>query len=91
MPGLAWSGELPFELKVAIAEAVTLFSPIDDVVRWAALAALRQERNMIAHGVRGMSEGVPTVIWQERMLEPDEFETAELYDYERPSYSPARQ
>ncbi len=128
MPGLPWSGKLPFELKVAIAEAVTLFSRIDDMVirvlwagemadlkrrkqimrnrsftnleyletfvkthlggieipeTWAALAALRQERNMIAHGVWGMSEGVPTVIWHEKMLESDEFETAELYDYER--------
>jgi hypothetical protein len=128
IPGLAWSGELPFELKVAIAEAVTLFSRIDDMVirvlwagemadlkrrkqtmknrsftnleyleafvkahlggieipeTWASLAALRQERNMIAHGVWGMSEGVPTVIWHEKMLESDEFETAELYDYER--------
>jgi hypothetical protein len=122
------AGELPFELKVAIAEAVTLFSRIDDIVirvlwagemadlkrrkqimknrsftnleyfeafvkahlggieipeTWASLAALRQERNMIAHGVWGMSEGVPTVIWHEKMLESDEFETAELYDYER--------
>jgi hypothetical protein len=50
---------------------------------WAALARLRQERNMIALGIWGMSEGVPTVIWHEKMLESDEFETAELYDYER--------
>jgi hypothetical protein len=128
IPGLGWSGELPVELKVAIADAVTLFSQIDDMVirvlwagemadlkrkkqimknrlftnleyleafvkehldgmeipeTWGALASLRQERNMIAHGVWGVAEGVPTVMWHEKMLESDEFETAELYDYER--------
>jgi hypothetical protein len=50
---------------------------------WASLTALRQERNIIAHGVWGMAEGVPTVMWHEKMLESAEFETAELYDYGR--------
>jgi hypothetical protein len=135
MPGLAWSGELPFELKVAIAEAVTLFSRIDDMVirvlwagemadlkrrkqimknrsftnleyleafvkahlggieipeTWAALAALRQERNMIAHGVWGMSEGVPTVIcmrrcWSRTSSRPQSYMTTYAS-----SYSPTR-
>ncbi len=57
---------------------------------WDALAELRNERNLIAHGVwmvrfGGNSEGetatpptgLPMVLWHSKMLESDDFVTAE--------------
>jgi hypothetical protein len=140
IPGMTWSFELPARLKLAIAEAVTIFSHIDCMViesvwvleqadlklkkkiakehaaenikfiraiveehmkldiepTWNALAELRQERNLIAHGVwsvrfggdtsgeTGASpEGLPMVLWHSKMLESDDFVTAESFDYWR--------
>ena len=63
---------------------------------WEALAELRKERNLIAHGVwmmpfGGDSEGetttpptgLPMVLWHSKMLESDNFVTAESFDYWR--------
>jgi hypothetical protein len=140
IPGMTWSFDLPDRLKLAIAEAVTIFSHIDCMViesiwaleqadlkrkkqiakehahenikfvksvveqhmkldiqeTWDALAELRQERNLIAHGVwsvrfggetpgeQGVDpEGLPMVLWHSKMLESDDFVTAESFDYWR--------
>lgn len=140
VPGMTWSFELPVRLKIAIAEAIAIFSHIDHMVietiwaleqpdlkrkkqiakehahenikfvrgvieghmkldigpTWNALAELRQERNLIAHGVwsvrfggdtQGESgpdpEGLPMVLWHAKMLESDAFVTAESFDYWR--------
>jgi hypothetical protein len=50
---------------------------------WDALVRMRRERNIIAHGVWGMAEGAPVVMWHEKMLESDDFETCEIFDIER--------
>jgi hypothetical protein len=63
---------------------------------WDALAELRQERNLIAHGVWSLrfggdapSEtavpptGLPMVLWHSKMLESDDYVTAESFDYWR--------
>ena len=128
------------ELKLAIAEAVTIFSRIDHAViesvwvleqadlkrkkqiakehahenikfirgvveehmklemppTWDALAELRQERNLIAHGVwrvrfggdtpgerGGPPKGLPMVLWHSKMRESGDFVTAESFDYWR--------
>jgi hypothetical protein len=140
IPGMTWSFGLPARLKLAIAEAVTIFSHIDCMViesvwlleqadlkrkkqiakehahenikfirgiveehmkfdigpTWDALAELRQERNLIAHGVWSIRfggdtpgetgadpEGLPMVLWHSKMLESDDFVTAESFDYWR--------
>lgn len=140
IPGMTWSFELPTRLKIAIADAVTIFSHIDCMViesvwvleqadlkrkkqiakehaaenikfiraiveehmkldiepTWNALAELRQERNLIAHGtwsvrfggdtpgeVGALPEGLPMVLWHSKMLESDDFVTAESFDYWR--------
>ena len=140
IPGITWSFDLPDRLRLAIADAVTIFSRIDhaiieciwvleqpdlkrkkqiakehaheniqyvrDVVEehmkldipetWEAIAELRKERNLIAHGVwmmrfGGDSEGetnapptgLPMVLWHSKMLESDNFVTAESFDYWR--------
>lgn len=140
IPDMSWSFDLPDRLKIAIAEAVTIFSHIDcmlietvwaldqpDLKRkkqiakehahenikfirsivedhmkldvsamWDALAELRQERNLIAHGTWSVRfggdtpgetatppEGIPMVLWHSKMLESDDFVTAESFDYWR--------
>lgn len=137
IPGMSWSFDLPDRLKIAIAEAVTVFSHIDcmliesvwaleqpDLKRkkqiakehahenikfirsivedhmkldvsamWDALAELRQERNLIAHGTWSVTfggetsatdpGGLPMVLWHSKMLESDDFVTAESFDYWR--------
>jgi hypothetical protein len=140
IPGMTWSFDLPDRLKIAIAEAVTVFSHIDcmliesvwaleqpDLKRkkqiakehahenikfirsivedhmkldvgamWDALAELRQERNLIAHGTWSVRfggdtlgetavdpEGLPMVLWHSMMLESDDFVTAESFHYWR--------
>jgi hypothetical protein len=137
IPGMTWSFGLPPRLKLAIAEAVTIFSHIDCMViesvwvleqadlkrkkqiakehahenikfirgiveehmkldigpTWDALAELRQERNLIAHGVWSVRfggdtpgetgadpEGLPMVLWHSKMRESDDFVTAESFD-----------
>jgi hypothetical protein len=136
IPGMTWSFDLPDRLKLAIADAIAIFSRIDhslieciwaleqaDLRRkkqiakehaheniifvrfvveehmkldvpetWDALAELRQERNLIAHGVWMMrfggdsagelaapSTGLPMVLWHSKMLESEDFVTAESY------------
>ena len=140
MPGMTWSFDLPARLKLAIAEAVTIFSHIDCMViesvwvleqadlqrkkqiakehanenikfvrsvveqhmkldigpTWDALDELRRDRNLIAHGVWSVryggdtpgeqgaaAEGLPMVLWHSKMLESDDFVTAESFDYWR--------
>jgi hypothetical protein len=142
LPGMTWTFNLPPELKIAIAEAVTVFSRIDHAIieciwaleaadlkrkrqiakehaheniqyvrrvvkehlglevseTWDALAALRNERNLIAHGVWTMQfggtlpegteasdpkVGRPMVLWHSKMLESGDFVTAESFDYWR--------
>jgi hypothetical protein len=69
---------------------------LDMPLTWDALAELRKERNLIAHGVwmmrfGGNSEGetttpptgLPMVLWHSKMLESDNFVTAESFDYWR--------
>jgi hypothetical protein len=139
-PGITWSFDLPDRLKLAIAEAVTIFSHIDCMViesvwvleqadlkrkkqiakehaheninfvksvveqhmklniqeTWDALAEMRQERNLIAHGVWSVRfggdtpgetivppTGMPMVLWHSKMLESDDYVTAESFDYWR--------
>jgi hypothetical protein len=63
---------------------------------WDALTELRQERNLMAHGVWTMRfggdsaselaappSGLPMVLWHSKMLESDDFVTAESFDYWR--------
>jgi hypothetical protein len=140
IPGMTWSFELPERLKVAIADAVAIFSRIDHAVieciwileqadlkrkkqiakeraheninfirsvveehmklkipeTWDALVELRRDRNLIAHGVwmmrfggdsagerRAPATGLPMVLWHSKMLESDDFVTAESFDYWR--------
>jgi hypothetical protein len=140
IPGMMWSFDLPDRLKLAIADAVAIFSRIDHAVieciwmleqadlkrkkqiakehaheninfirsvveehmnlkipeTWDALAELRQERNLIAHGVWMMRfggdsvgeraappTGLPMVLWHSKMLESGDFVTAESFDYWR--------
>jgi hypothetical protein len=140
IPGMTWSFDLPDRLKLAIADAIAIFSRIDHAVieciwvleqadlnrkkqiarehahenikfvrsvieehmkldipeTWDALAQLRQERNLIAHGVWAMRfdgdsagelaappTGLPMVLWHSKMLESDDFVTAESFDYWR--------
>lgn len=137
---MTWSFELPDRLRLAIADAVTIFSRIDHAIieciwvleeadlkrkkqiakehahenikfvrgvveghmkldippTWNALEELRQERNLIAHGVwmmqfggNSVSEtttpptGLPMVLWHSKMLESEDFVTAESFDYWR--------
>ncbi len=138
LPGMTWSFDLPVKLKLAIADAVTIFSRIDSMIiegiwileqadakrrrqiakekayenikyvrdivaqhmkldvtpTWAALDELRQERNLIAHGVWMMRFGgdtpgetavppigLPMVLWHSKMVESEDFVTAESFDY----------
>lgn len=140
IPGMTWSFTLPDRLKIAIADAVTIFSHIDCMViesvwvleeadlkrkkqiakehaaenikfirgiveehmrldigpTWDALTELRQERSLIAHGTWSVRfggdtpgetapdpEGLPMVLWHSKMLESDDFVTAESFDYWR--------
>jgi hypothetical protein len=140
IPGMTWSFDLPDKLRLAIADAVTIFSRIDHAViecvwvleqadlkgkrqiakehahenikfvrsvveqhmkldigtTWDALDELREARNLIAHGVWTMrfggdtagematpSEGLPMVLWHSKMLESDDFVTAESFAYWR--------
>jgi hypothetical protein len=137
---MTWSFELPGRLKLAIADAITIFSRIDHAIieviwvleqadlkrkkqiakehahenikfvrsvveqhmkldikpTWDALDEMRNERNLIAHGVWTMRfggdtpgetavppEGLPMVLWHSKMLESDNFVTAESFDYWR--------
>jgi hypothetical protein len=63
---------------------------------WDALAELRQERNLIAHAVWTMRfggdsdgelaappTGLPMALWHSKMLESEDFVTAESFDYWR--------
>jgi hypothetical protein len=63
---------------------------------WDALAEFRQERNLIAHGVWSVRfggdtpgetavppTGLPMVLWHSKMLESDDYVTAESFDYWR--------
>jgi hypothetical protein len=140
IPGMTWSFDLPDRLKIAIADAVIVFSHIDCMViesvwvleeanlrrkkqiakehaaeninfirgiveehmqldigsTWDALTELRRERNLIAHGTWSVRfggdtpgetapdpEGLPMVLWHSKMLESDDFVTAESFDYWR--------
>jgi hypothetical protein len=127
-PHMPWSFELPSPLKMAIADAVTLFSKIDsciletvwlvegaDLARkkklakafasdnveaieaivksipgaktdaiWPALKELRNDRNLIVHGVWMVDDqGRPLVLWHSKMLDSDEHVTAEYFEYRR--------
>jgi hypothetical protein len=54
---------------------------------WPTLADLRQERNLIAHGVWMVSnDDRPMVLWHSKFLESDDFVGAEYFDYARFSY-----
>ena len=138
IPGMTWSFDLPDRLKLAIADAIAIFSRIDHAIieciwileqadlkrkkqiakeraheninfirsvveehmkldipeTWDALVELRQERNLIAHGVWMMRfggdttgelaappTGLPMVLWHSKMLESGDFVTAESFDY----------
>jgi hypothetical protein len=138
--GMTWSFDLPDRLKIAIADAVTIFARIDSMIiegiwileqadakrrrqiakekayenikyvrsvveqhmkldigsTWDALDELRQDRNLIAHGVwmvrfggdtpgetANPPTGVPMVLWHSKMLESEDFVTAESFDYWR--------
>lgn len=140
IPGMTWSFELPDRLKLAIADAITVFSRVDHAVieciwvleqadlkrkkqiakerahenikfvrsvveehmkldipeTWDAVDELRQERNLIAHGVWMMRfggdsadelvappTGLPMVLWHSKMLESGDFVTAESFHYWR--------
>jgi hypothetical protein len=61
---------------------------------WNALAAMRKERNLIARRIWMMRfggdtpgetatpvTGLPMVLWHSKMLESDDFVTAESFDY----------
>jgi hypothetical protein len=63
---------------------------------WNVLTELRQERNLIAHGVWSVRfggdspdetavppTGLPMVLWHSKMLESDDYVTAESFDYWR--------
>jgi hypothetical protein len=63
---------------------------------WDALDEMRRERNLIAHGVWTMRfggdsqgetamppEGLPMVLWHSKMLESDDFVTAESFHFWR--------
>lgn len=137
IPGMTWSFDLPDRLKIAIADAVTIFARIDSMIiegiwvleqadakrrrqiakekayenieyvrgvveqhmkldideTWDALDVLRQDRNLIAHGVWMMRfggdtpgetatppTGVPMVLWHSIMVESEDFVTAESFD-----------
>lgn len=140
IPGMTWSFDLPDRLKLAIADAIAIFSRIDHAIieciwileqadlkrkkqiakehaheninfirsvveehmkldipeSWDVLVELRQERNLIAHGVWMMRfggdtagelaappTGLPMVLWHSKMLESGDFVTAESFDYWR--------
>jgi len=140
IPGMTWSFDLPDRLKIAIADAIAIFSRIDHAVieciwvleqadlkrkkqiaqehahenikfvrsvveehmkldigpTWDALDEMRRERNLIAHGVwtirfGGGSQGetvmppagLPMVLWHSKMLESDDFVTAESFHFWR--------
>ena len=137
---MTWSFDPPDKLKLAIANAIVIFSRIDHAIieciwileqadlkrkkqiakerahenikfirsvveehmkleipeTWDALAELRQERNLIAHGVWMMRfggdtagelaappTGLPMVLWHSKMLESGDFVTAEFFGYWR--------
>jgi hypothetical protein len=138
IPGMTWSFDLPDRLRLAIADAVTIFSRIDSMIiegiwvleqadakrrrqiakekayenikyvrsvveqhmkldlaeTWDAIDELRQERNLIAHGVWMMrfggnspgetavpATGVPMVVWHSKMVESEDFVTAECFEF----------
>ena len=140
IPGMTWSFDLTDRLKIAIADAIAIFSRIDHTViewiwvleqadlnrkkqiakehahgnvkvvrsvveehmkldigpTWDALDEIRRERNLIAHGVWTMRfggdsqgekatppEGLPMVVWHSKMLESDDFVTAESFGFWR--------
>lgn len=140
IPGMTWSFDLPDKLKLAIADAIAIFSRIDHAVveciwmleqadlkrkkqiakehahgnikfvrsvveehmrldipkTWDALDELRQERNLIAHGVwmirfggnsagelAAPPTGLPMALWHSKMLESEDFVTAKSFDYWR--------
>jgi hypothetical protein len=134
-PAITWSFELPPRLKLAIADAVTLFAKIEscmletvwvlegaDLARkkrlsrdaaadhmeaieaavklipgaesdaiWAAARDLRNERNLIAHGVWMVDDDFrPLVVWHRKFLESEEYVTGEYFDYTRFDYFQAR-
>lgn len=140
LPNMTWSFDLPDRLKIAISDAVTIFSRLDHMIieciwileqadlkrkkqiakehahenikyvrgvveehmkldigpTWDALAELRQDRNLIAHGVWSVRfggdtpgetaappTGIPMVLWHSKMIESDDFVAAESFDYWR--------
>jgi hypothetical protein len=130
-PNISWSFDLPPQLKLAIADAVTLYSKIDSCVLetiwvleqaplarkkqlsrqfsadnmkaietavrsipgaesdaiWPTVKALRDERNLIAHGVWMIaSNGRPVVVWHRKFLESEPYVTGEYFDYRRFNY-----
>lgn len=130
-----WSFELPPRLRLAIADAVTLFAKIEscmletvwllegaDLARkkklsrdaaadhmeaieaavklipgaesdaiWPAAHDLRNERNLIAHGVWMVDcDARPLVVWHRKFLESDEYVSGEYFSYRRFDYFQAR-
>lgn len=139
-PDMTWSLMLPERLRLAIADAIVIFSRIDNAIiesiwvleqadykrkkqiakehahenikfvrgvveehlklqiepTWNALDKMRQERNLIAHGVWMMRfggdspgekadppVGLPHVLWHSKMLENDTDVVAEAFDFWR--------
>lgn len=69
---------------------------LDVSTLWDALDDIKADRNLIAHGVWSMrfggempdgspvpDDGMPMVLWHSKMLESDDFHTAEAFDYSR--------
>ena len=139
-PDMTWTLDLPERLRLAVADAVVIFSRIDNALiegiwvleeadpkrkrqiakarahenigyvkgvvaehlkldieeTWNALDQMRQERNLISHGVWMMrfggdgpngkpvtTKGLPHVLWHSKMLEEDDYVVAEAFDFWR--------
>jgi hypothetical protein len=139
-PDMTWTLDLPERLRLTIADAVVIFSRIDNALieciwvleeadprrkrqiakarafenidyvkgvvvehlkldideTWNALDQMRQERNLVAHGVWMMCfggdgpdgrpvppEGLPHVLWHSKMLEEGDYVVAEAFDFWR--------
>src|ERR1700730_10152631 len=137
-PDMTWTLDLPERLRLAVADAVVIFSRIDNALiegiwvleeadpkrkrqiakarahenigyvkgvvaehlkldieeTWNALDQMRQERNLISHGVWMMrfggdgpngkpvtTKGLPHVLWHSKMLEEDDYVVAEAFDF----------
>ena len=76
----AWGKE---NLKVMRREVEALPGVEADKI-WPTLNALREERNLIGHGVWMVAaDGRPVVLWHARFLESDDWIGAEFFDWRR--------